>query len=121
MNVIQIKALWFMAFWQVANFVFLFCVAYFKFIPSVWIIMAIVLYEGLLGGAVYVNGFYLASEEIPADKKEFGMSSISVWYSIAILLAGVAALFLAPWIGPPIPLEPLVNATNETGIFWFDM
>ena len=38
--------------------------ARFHFLPSVWIMFIIVLYEGLLGGACYVNAFYRISKEV---------------------------------------------------------
>lgn len=36
----------------------------FLFLPSAWLVFAIVLYEGLLGGAAYVNAFYFISKEV---------------------------------------------------------
>lgn len=97
-NVIQIKALWFLAAWQVINMAIFWTNAYFNYVPSIYILFALVIYEGLVGGAVYVNAFYLVSEEIKGPIKEFCMSSISVWYSCGILLSGVAALFVQPWL-----------------------
>lgn len=50
---------------------------------------------GLLGGASFVNTFYLVSEEVADDMKEICMSSISIWHSLAILAAGfVGAMIL---------------------------
>ena len=49
---------------QNVNLVLLLCEAYFHFLPSVWIMFLIVLYEGLLGGACYVNAFYRISQEV---------------------------------------------------------
>lgn len=46
------------------NLALLLCEAYFHFLPSVWIMFIIVLYEGLLGGACYVNAFYRISQEV---------------------------------------------------------
>jgi len=106
-NFFQIKQLWLLAFLQIANMIFLGCAAYFNFIPSIWIIFAIVLYEGLIGGAVFVNAFYRVAAEVEDEKKEFCMSSISFWYSCGILLAGVAGQFTQPWLksirNPPGP------------------
>jgi hypothetical protein len=34
------------------------------FVPTIWIIFAVVLWEGLLGGAAYVNTFYRMSTEV---------------------------------------------------------
>jgi hypothetical protein len=55
----HVPYLWAMAWLQVANFVLLLCDAHFQFITgSIWIIFAIILWEGLLGGGIYVNAFY---------------------------------------------------------------
>ena len=43
---------------QVANAVFFFYEAYYLFLPSYWLVVALVLWEGVLGGAAYVNTFY---------------------------------------------------------------
>eukprot|EP01129_Flabellula_baltica_P006069 TRINITY_DN2241_c0_g1_i3.p1 TRINITY_DN2241_c0_g1~~TRINITY_DN2241_c0_g1_i3.p1 ORF type:complete len:320 (-),score=49.91 TRINITY_DN2241_c0_g1_i3:14-973(-) len=94
----RIKNLWCLAFWQVANAIFLFFAAYFNFVPSIWIIFGVILYEGLLGGAVYANAFYRMAEEIPEDIKEFCMSSVSFWYSCGILASASAGLGVQPWL-----------------------
>ena len=38
--------------------------AVYLFVPSIWIIFAAVLWEGLLGGAAYVNTYYKMSIEV---------------------------------------------------------
>ncbi len=35
-----------------------------RYIPSIVIVFVIILFEGLLGGAAYVNTFYLISQEV---------------------------------------------------------
>ena len=51
-------------FQQVANFQLLFCEAIYGFIPSFWITIFIVLFEGLMGGAVYANAFYYITKQV---------------------------------------------------------
>ena len=46
------------------NFVFFFCASVYLFLPSFWLTVFLVLYEGLLGGGVYVNAFYAISKEV---------------------------------------------------------
>jgi hypothetical protein len=66
----------------------------------------------LIGGAIYVNAFYLLSEEIEDKYKEFCLSSVSFWYMCGILAAGVAGLFVEPWLAQRrailyfVPLQP---------------
>ena len=49
---------------QVVNFVFFFCATVYLFLPSFWLTIFIVIYEGLLGGTVYVNAFYAILKEV---------------------------------------------------------
>ncbi len=49
---------------QITNFYFLFCETIYLFIPSFWITVCIILFEGMLGGAVYANAFYSISVEV---------------------------------------------------------
>ena len=46
------------------NVIFFTFEAVYLFVPSIWIIFAAVLWEGLLGGAAYVNTFYRMSVEV---------------------------------------------------------
>jgi len=98
-NFFRIRYLWLLGSLQIVNLVFLGTVAYWDYIPSIWIIFVIILYEGLIGGAVFVNAFYRIADEVSEEKKkEFCMASISFWYSIGILLAGVGGIFVQPWL-----------------------
>jgi len=109
-NFFQIRQLWLLAFLQIVNMFLLGCAAYFNFIPNIWIVFVIIFYEGLVGGAIFVNAFYRAAAEVASETKEFCMSSISFWYSCGILLAGVAGQFTQPWLEkvrnphPPAPV-----------------
>ncbi len=49
---------------QVFNFVLLLLEVIYQFVPYFWITLFIVLYEGLLGGAVYANAFYSISQKV---------------------------------------------------------
>lgn len=49
---------------QVVNAVLLLLAVRFLFLPSAWLVFAVILYEGLLGGAAYVNTFYFISKEV---------------------------------------------------------
>ena len=62
---------------QVINFVFLFFEAVYYFIPSFWITFFIILYEGLLGGGVYVNAFYAISKQVHLHTSLFIASGVN--------------------------------------------
>lgn len=91
-NIFPIKKIWLLAVLQHVNLVILLCEAYFHFLPSVWIMFVIVFYEGLLGGACYVNAFYRISQEVPPEHKEFSMGVASMADSCGIAVAGATAL-----------------------------
>ncbi|MEQ2197749.1 hypothetical protein XENOCAPTIV_002802 [Xenoophorus captivus] len=61
---IKFKRVWIFSLLQVVNAVFLLFAVRFQFLPSAWIVLVIILYEGLLGGAAYVNTFYFISKEV---------------------------------------------------------
>lgn len=81
-----------MAVFQFFNvIIFLFEVIYF-FMPSIWLIFAVVFWEGLLGGGAYVNTFYRMAKEVPESRRNFALGVVPVGDSIGIALAGAAAI-----------------------------
>ena len=54
----------FCLFFQFLNVIFFTFEVIYLFVPTIWIIFAVVLWEGLLGGAAYVNTFYKMSVEV---------------------------------------------------------
>ena len=53
---------------QLANFVFFFCASIYLFLPSFWLTFVLVLYEGLLGGGVYVSAFYTITLQVSVSR-----------------------------------------------------
>ncbi|XP_068587618.1 battenin-like isoform X2 [Cebidichthys violaceus] len=88
---VKIRNLWALSVLQVVNAVLLLFAVRFQFLPSVWLVFVIVLYEGLLGGAAYVNTFYFISLETGDRHREFAMAAASVGDSLGIALAGLTA------------------------------
>ncbi|XP_031727050.1 battenin [Anarrhichthys ocellatus] len=88
---VKIKNLWALSVLQVVNAVLLLFAVRFQFLPSFWLVFVIVLYEGLLGGAAYVNTFYFISKETGDRHREFAMAAASVGDSLGIALAGITA------------------------------
>lgn len=91
-NILQINHLWILPVLQLLNAVFLTFEAYFLFVPYFWIIIIIIIYEGLLGGAAYVNTFYKISQEIAPVHREFSMGVTSMADSAGITLAAFIAI-----------------------------
>ena len=40
------------------------CQVFLKYIPNIWIVFALILFEGLLGGCAYVNTFFSITKEV---------------------------------------------------------
>ncbi|XP_023204671.1 battenin [Xiphophorus maculatus] len=87
----KFRKTWIFSLLQVVNAVFLIFAVLFQFLPSIWIVFGIILYEGLLGGAAYVNTFHFISKETESRYREFAMATSSVGDSLGIAVAGAAA------------------------------
>ncbi|OAP57947.1 protein btn1 [Fonsecaea erecta] len=83
---------------QVINLAILTLHALFDFIPSVYIVFAIILWEGLLGGLVYVNTFAEISEAVPKEDREFSLSATTVSDSGGICIAGFMGMAFEVWL-----------------------
>ncbi|KAK1982478.1 batten's disease protein Cln3 [Colletotrichum cereale] len=79
---------------QVGNLGLLTAQAMFDFIPSVYVVFAIMFWEGLLGGAVYVNTFAEIMERVPSDDREFSLSATSVSDSGGVCIAGFLGIVM---------------------------
>ncbi|KAL9473320.1 hypothetical protein ACSS6W_007700 [Trichoderma asperelloides] len=79
---------------QVGNLILLTLHAMFFFIPSVYIVFIIIFWEGLLGGAVYVNCFAEIMEKVPAEEREFSLSATTVSDSGGICIAGLISILM---------------------------
>ncbi|POR39158.1 Protein BTN [Tolypocladium paradoxum] len=79
---------------QVGNLVLLTLHALFFFIPSVYVVFVVIFWEGLLGGAVYVNCFAEIMEKVPAEEREFSLSATTVSDSAGICIAGLVSIVM---------------------------
>ncbi|EFQ33039.1 hypothetical protein CGRA01v4_13334 [Colletotrichum graminicola] len=79
---------------QVGNLGLLTVQAMLDFIPSVYIVFAIMFWEGLLGGAVYVNTFAEIMERVPSKDREFSLSATSVSDSGGVCIAGFLGIIM---------------------------
>jgi battenin len=84
----RIRTLYIPSMLQVLNLALLTAHALYPFIPSVYFVFAIVLWEGLLGGLVYVSTYAAVREEVPEEEREFSLGAVSVSDSAGICLAG---------------------------------
>jgi battenin len=66
----------------------------YDWIPNVYFVFMIIFWEGLLGGAVYVNTFAEILEEVPEEDREFSLGATSVSDSGGICVAGFIGMAL---------------------------
>ena len=83
---------------QVVNLVVLSAHALFNFIPHVSIIFAVMFWEGLLGGLVYVNTFAEISDRVPKADREFSLGATTVSDSGGICIAGFIGIFFETFL-----------------------
>lgn len=57
-----------------------------------WFVFAIVFWEGLLGGLVYVSTFAAIREDVAEQDREFSLGAATVSDSAGICVAGFASL-----------------------------
>lgn len=61
-------------------------------VPTIWIIFVIIFWEGLLGGACYVNTLNRIAQELPMTHKSFGLALTIIGQSCGVVLAGLLAI-----------------------------
>lgn len=93
---IRIHRLYLPSMLQVGNLALLTLHAVYFFLPSVYVVFVIIFWEGLLGGAVYVNCFAEILETVPVEDREFSLGAVSVSDSGGICIAGLIGIALEP-------------------------
>ncbi|XP_027469510.1 battenin isoform X1 [Zalophus californianus] len=88
----RIRFTWVLALLQCFNLAFLLVDVWLSFLPSIYLIFLIILYEGLLGGAAYVNTFHNIALETSDEHREFAMAAACISDTLGISLSGLLAL-----------------------------
>ncbi|XP_025225825.1 battenin isoform X3 [Theropithecus gelada] len=88
----HIRFTWALALLQCLNLAFLLADVWFGFLPSIYFVFLIILYEGLLGGAAYVNTFHNIALETSDEHREFAMAATCISDTLGISLSGLLAL-----------------------------
>lgn len=91
-NLIQVNKIWLLTLFQFINVAIVLTEVLTYFLPTIWIIFGVVLWEGLLSGSAYVNTYYRMSIEISENRRKFALSVAPVFDAIGIALAGVFAI-----------------------------
>uniref|UniRef100_A0A4X2KNY0 Battenin n=1 Tax=Vombatus ursinus TaxID=29139 RepID=A0A4X2KNY0_VOMUR len=86
------RFIWLLAVLQFLNLGFLMAEVWFSFLPSIYLVFLIILYEGCLGGAAYVNTFHRVAVETQDEHREFAMATACIADTLGISLSGALAL-----------------------------
>lgn len=89
---------WVFVIFQALIFVILSGEVIFSVINQVFIVFGLILIEGLLGGAAYVNTYCNISEQVERRHLEFSMAVTGVADSSGIALAALTSLFYEPFL-----------------------
>ncbi|CAN0276159.1 unnamed protein product [Lampetra planeri] len=95
---IRISRTWILALLQVINLIAFFFLVFFTVLPTFWLALPIILWEGLLGGAAYVNTFLNISAERDKRRREFSLGAASVADTLGIALSGATAIPLHDYL-----------------------
>ncbi|KAG6026664.1 battenin CLN3 protein [Claviceps citrina] len=93
---VRIRRLYIPSLLQTGNLALLLVQSLCSFLPSVYLVFAVIFWEGLLGGAVYVNCFADIMERVPEDEREFSLGATTVSDSGGICIAALASIWLEP-------------------------
>ncbi len=63
---------------QLANLFILLSQVIFGYMPVIWIVFVVVLFEGLVGGSAYVNILNRVSNDMPDNSKEFSIAITTI-------------------------------------------
>ncbi|XP_028914618.1 battenin isoform X1 [Ornithorhynchus anatinus] len=88
----RVRYIWALAVLQCLNMGFLLLAVWFGFLPNIYLVFLLILYEGLLGGAAYVNTFHHIALESQDEHREFAMATACIADTLGISLSGALAL-----------------------------
>eukprot|EP01094_Clydonella_sp_ATCC50884_P005572 TRINITY_DN1450_c2_g1_i1.p1 TRINITY_DN1450_c2_g1~~TRINITY_DN1450_c2_g1_i1.p1 ORF type:complete len:433 (-),score=100.92 TRINITY_DN1450_c2_g1_i1:89-1240(-) len=96
LSIIKFKWVEILTVLQYANFILWMCQDYWKFM-NIWVQFASMVFVGLLGGASYVNVFYLILHEdhIPNKDREMCVNLAAISITLGITVACIFGLFSA--------------------------
>uniref|UniRef100_A0A8B9X231 Battenin n=1 Tax=Bos mutus grunniens TaxID=30521 RepID=A0A8B9X231_BOSMU len=88
----RIRHTWVLALLQCLNLAFLLVDVWLSYLPSIYLVFLIIMFEGLLGGAAYVNTFHNIALETSDEHREFAMATACISDTLGISLSGLLAL-----------------------------
>ncbi|SCU92657.1 LAFA_0F12024g1_1 [Lachancea sp. 'fantastica'] len=95
-SLFRIKRLYFLSVLQGINLGLAICQSWFYLVRSVYPVMFLVFFEGLLGGASYVHTFKNIIDKVDTSEREFSLGAVSMSDSFGVLLAAFIGITLEP-------------------------
>ena len=92
----KLPHLWILSSVEVAHLLFFFFAAWYRFLPSVWIVLIVSFTGGVTIGVLYVNALALFSDRFEGRYKEFAMGYAVVSMAGGTFAAGLLGLFIEP-------------------------
>ncbi|KAL0275156.1 UNVERIFIED_CONTAM: hypothetical protein PYX00_003106 [Menopon gallinae] len=108
---VHFKKIWIMSLLQGLNLIIFMLEAIYGFVPNVWIMFVLIFWEGLLGGAAYVNTFYNMSQMVRKEYRLFALSIASVADTFGIVFAGLSSFPVHDFICN-LPYNPVFRWPN---------
>lgn len=91
-SLFPIEKIWIMTILQGLNVVYFLIETLYSFTPNIYIIFALIGYEGLLGGSSYANTYHNIMKKVPKERQEYAMAMTSLADAIGISLSGLLAM-----------------------------
>ncbi|RKP22273.1 batten's disease protein Cln3, partial [Syncephalis pseudoplumigaleata] len=93
-TLVTIRRLWIPSMMQVVLLGMLVLHALYFWIGNIWPLFMLILVEGLLGGATYVNCYYQITKNVPSTYREFSLGAVGAADSLGIASAGLISLWV---------------------------
>lgn len=91
-SVFIVEKIWVLSILQGITTVYFIFDSIYQLSPCVYLVFAIILWEGLIGGMAYVNVFYKIKKEVKLENQEIATGMTSLGDSIGITMAGFLAM-----------------------------
>ncbi|XP_027215665.2 battenin isoform X2 [Penaeus vannamei] len=91
-NFFYIRQVWITTVLQWINVLIFLTCAVFWWISSIWVVLVLILWEGLLGGAAYVNTFYKITQEVSDHQKPFALAITTLSDTVGVTIAGFISI-----------------------------
>lgn len=95
----KVKQLWWPSVLQVLTLLLLLGESMNPWLPwGAYAVFLVICWEGLLGGAAYVNCYYRLTKLQPASHREFSLGVVGLADSLGITLAALCSMLLEGWL-----------------------